>query len=235
MSTYEVPAEIPRTRRFRIFFAVAVLFLLILLGISFSDPGWMADTERKLLGYAGGALVLVTVFAALFGSGKLGNWKLKRGYKVELAGKKIILHRSSHADVEIPLSEIKSVQEYPSWMFVTGGEPARRMAIPREIVGYEELRSELARFRGIERRKIPIQILAVLPGLIALVLISFLFRSHNLYLKIAAFFALFAWGVRGFLILRKQFRHNAVAWFVLPVIVLGWVALAWVLLVNLRH
>ncbi len=49
-------------------------------------------------------------------------------------------------DVQIALQQIQSLYEQSGYLVVTGGDPARRIAVPRKVEDFELLRTELLRY-----------------------------------------------------------------------------------------
>lgn len=236
MSLYELPARNPLAKPFRILGGASIFLLLCLLGISLWDPPWLTDPARHILGYVGVAILISMIIVSFVVSGKIGIWKWKRSFQVELENDRIVLMRADHPDVEIPINEIHSIEEIAGWLFIRGGQPQRSMAIPRELRDYEGLRQELANRHEIVRgrhKMSPMFFLqaAVSPliGLAALYL-SFTARDHSV--RLASEVVLLLWFTWGFFALVKLGRAKKKGFLVLSLYLLAWTALAWVFLKN---
>ena len=55
----------------------------------------------------------------------------------------LIRRRPGYSDVSIALSQIKSLHEQSGCLVVTGGEPARRIAVPKNVENFELLQAKL--------------------------------------------------------------------------------------------
>ncbi len=55
----------------------------------------------------------------------------------------LIRRRPGYSDVSIALSQIKSLHEQSGCLVVTGGDPARRIAVPKNVGNFELLQAEL--------------------------------------------------------------------------------------------
>jgi hypothetical protein len=62
-----------------------------------------------------------------------------------LSDKEIIRKRDGWPDDRIAFAEIDSVYDRPGWLVVESAEPRRKIPIPCEVSGFEELRAELAK------------------------------------------------------------------------------------------
>jgi len=238
MALYELPAQNPLTRPFRIFSAAAICLILCLLGISLWDPFNLTDPVRQKLGYAAGAIVAIEVIVAYVVSGKFGMWRWKRGFQVELSSGKIALRRPEHTDVEISLTEIQSIREIAGWLLIRGGTPLRGMAIPREIQDYEVLRQELASRHEIVRSRAmawTFFLPAIVSTLIGISALYLSFSSHNRTVQIASGCILILWFAWGFFVLSKVFRTKKKGVWVLPLYLVTWLYLAWILLKDHIH
>jgi hypothetical protein len=61
MTLYEMPAQSPYRRPFRIFAGVAITLLLAILCIAVWTPTGLSDVIRKILGWITGAIVVASV------------------------------------------------------------------------------------------------------------------------------------------------------------------------------
>jgi hypothetical protein len=180
MPVYEMPARSPYQRPFRIFAGIAVGLLLVILWISIWTPVSLSDDARKLIGWGAGAIVVVAVVVAYRLGFKEGLWKLKAGCRVELADGKIIQRRPGVSVVEIPIDQIESLrQSRGGWLFVQSSNPERQIAVPSEIVGFENLKRELAANRIVVPLTVKLSPWLFLPSAPFVVACFFLLTSHN--------------------------------------------------------
>ena len=140
MTLYEMRAQSPYQRSFRIFACGAISLLLIILYISVWTPAGLSDQTRKIFGWGAGALVMASVVIACRLSFKEGLWKLNTGCRVELSEGKIIQKRPGVPIVEIPLDQIASLHQSRGWLIVRSSDPDKQIAVPSEIVGFETLK-----------------------------------------------------------------------------------------------
>jgi hypothetical protein len=78
-----------------------------------------------------------------------GTDKLRRGVAFEMNEKELVRKSTGWPDVRIVLSEICALQEGQAGLLVASDNPRRRIAIPKAVDGYEELRTELAKHCSI--------------------------------------------------------------------------------------
>ena len=239
MSTYELPSRNPLARPFRVFAAIAIFFLVALLVLSYWNPDWLADPLRKQLGYGAIAITCAAMLIGVLVSGKNGIWKWKRTFRVELTTDKIITKRVDHADVEIPLNEIQSIQEVGDWLVIRGGTPLRGMAIPREICDSQDLRGALERHHGITTSKVsrvalPL-IATVMCGAAGITALYFSLASQNHEVQAVSGAILSVWFVWGLFVLIRIFRRRRNGVWVLSTYVASWLALAWFRLKGYLH
>jgi len=65
-------------------------------------------------------------------------------------------------DVKINYFEISDLRESNSWLVVEGREPQKRIAIPKEVMGFEEIRAELSMYHHLsDRAKISLKRIAL--------------------------------------------------------------------------
>lgn len=182
MTLYLVPARSPYQRAFRSMAASAILLLLIALVLSIWTPVNMTDRTLRILGWLTGALVLGAALAAYWLGIRESLWKANRNYCLESRDGKLIQHRHGSPMVEIPIDQIDAVQSrhWPlmgRWLFIKGEEPERRIAVPPDVLGIEDLRRELSASREILRLR-PNPRSFLIPALF-LVASCFLLLSHD--------------------------------------------------------
>jgi hypothetical protein len=109
MTLYQMPAESPYERPFRIFGWSSILALLGICLFSIYEPQGLSHFTNVALAWVAGAIVLTAVVLGTVLSTKEGLWKLNRTYQVELSDGKIIQTRAGSPSVEIPLNQIESL------------------------------------------------------------------------------------------------------------------------------
>jgi hypothetical protein len=182
-----MPSQSPYQRPFRIFAWVAIILLLIILCVSIWTPEGLSDQTRKVLAWIASAIVLSGVVAGYWFAFKLSLWKLKRGYRVEVSDGKVMQRRSGSPTVEIPLDQVASLElSRGGWLIVKGRGPKRRVAIPSEIVGFEDLKRELSGNRSVLPLKIKRSPWLFLPSASFVIACIFLFVAHSRAVVLAA-------------------------------------------------
>jgi hypothetical protein len=148
MTLYEMPPQRSHWNRFRVFAVVAIILLLVTLRFSSLTSTEWTDQTRKVVAWAAFAIVVASVAIAYWLAFKEASWRHKKRYRIELSEGKLIQRRPGKPVVEIPTNEITSIKQVRGgWLIVTGGEPARRIAVPLEITGIEDLKRELPQNR----------------------------------------------------------------------------------------
>jgi len=102
---------------------------------------WMVGLTVLLLA---GSVVGANVFAY-----ELGIDKLRRGLAFEMNEKELVRKSTDWPDARIVLSEICALQEGRAGLLVASDNPPGKIAIPKAVDGYEELRTELAKHCSI--------------------------------------------------------------------------------------
>jgi hypothetical protein len=229
MTLYEMPAKSPYQRPFRIFAAVAVILLLVTLCISIWTPSGLSDETRKMLAWIASAIVLAGVVAGYWLAFKLGFWRLKQGYRVELSDGNVIQSRSGSPTVEIPLDQIASIeQSRGGWLIVRGCDPERRIAIPSEIVGFDGLKRELSANRTVSPLKIKHSRWLFLPSASFVIACIFLFVAHSRAVVLAAGGAALLLEGLGIVSLRRALRSSRRANLITLIYVMTFLMLVWI-------
>lgn len=229
MTLYEMPAQSPYQRPFRIFAGVAIILLLGILCIAIWTPEGLGDEIRKILAWIAGAIVVATVVVGYRLGFKEGFWKLKQGYRVEMSDGKLIQRRPGAPIVEIPVDQIASLhQSRGGWLIVRGGEPERQLAVPSEIVGFESLKRELSANRTVSSLRVKFSPWLFLPSASFVLACVFLLTSHNPAVVMAAGCA--ALLLQGFSIysLRRLMQSNRKGSFIALTYILSFLILAWI-------
>ncbi|HVS75058.1 MAG TPA: hypothetical protein VHE23_06495 [Candidatus Acidoferrales bacterium] len=227
MTLYEVPAESPYKRPFRILAGATIFLLVAMLLIAVYDPPELSDGTRKALGWVSAAIVLASVLGAMWLSTRQGLWKLQRECQVELSDTKISQRRAGSPVVEIPLNQIQSLFEGHGWLVVGGGEPTRKLVIPLDITGIEELKRELTQHGTVLPLKIKLSPLSLLPPVLVFLAIFFLLTSHTRAVVIVAGGAVLL--VEGWTMysVRRFFRSKSKTTLLILTYILTFLALVW--------
>jgi hypothetical protein len=229
MTLYEMPAQSPYQRPFRIFAGGTIIVLLVILCIAIWTPAGLSDEMRRLLGWVAGAIVVAAVVVGNRLGFKEGLWKLKAGYRVEVSDGKIIQRRPGEPIVEIPVDQIASLrQSRGGWLIIKGGEPERQVAVPPELVGFESLKQELSANRTVSPLKVKFSPWLFLPSASFVLACFFLLTSHNRAVVAAAGGG--ALILQGFSIysLRRRMQSNPRANFIALTYILTFLILAWI-------
>jgi hypothetical protein len=229
MTLYEMPAQSPYQRPFRVSSWVAVILLLIILCISIWTPEGLSDEIRKMLAWVASAIVLAGVVLGYWLAFKVGLWKLKQSYRVEVSGGKLIQSRSGSPAVEIPLDQIASLERSRGgWLIIRGCEPERRIAVPSEIVGFEDLKRELPANRTVSPLKIKHSPRLFLPSAGLVIACVFLFVSHSLPVVLAAGGAALLLEGLAILSLRRVIRSSRNANLITLIYVVTFLMMLWI-------
>lgn len=99
-------------------------------------------------------LALVPVLLIAFGVGARRGFKILQDRWLSLQflfdPDFIVKRQLGFPDVEISRDEVREILEKPSGIFVLTGEKQRYIQIPKGVEGYDELKTELGRWRDIE-------------------------------------------------------------------------------------
>ena len=229
MTQYEMPSRSPYRGPFRVIAGISISLLLVILFIAVWPPAELGDGARRALVWLAAAIVVLGVVGGNWIGTKESFWKLKRTYRVEVTDGKLLQRRLEAPDVEIAVNEIASIrQSRGGWLIVRGGEPERQVAIPPEIVGFENLKQEIVGNHAIQPLKITTSVWIFLPPLSAVVAVFVFFASHSRVLVMAAGGALLLLQALGMLELRRNMRSNPKANIVTIVCFLAFLLTCWV-------
>ena len=224
-----MPAQSPYQRPFRIFAGVAIILLLVILCIAIWTPAGLSDETRKILAWVAGAIVVGAVVVGNRMAFKEGLWKLKEGYRVEVADGKIIQSRPGAPIVEIPVDQVASLhQSRGGWLIVRGGEPERQVAVPSEIVGFESLKRELSASRTVSRLGVEFSPWLFLPSASFILACFFLLTSHHRAIVTAAGGAALLLQVFSIYSLRGLMQSNRRGNIIALTYILSFLILAWI-------
>jgi hypothetical protein len=229
MTLYEMPAESPYQRPFRIFAVVAIILLLGIFCIATWTPVGLSDETRKVIGWVAGVIVVAAVVIGTRLGVKEALWKVKQGYRVEVADGKIIQRRLGSPIVEVPLDHITSLHESRGgWLFIRGGDPARQVTVPLEVIGFENLKQEISANQVVSQLRIKLSPSLFLPSALLVLACFFLFTSHSrMVVMTAGGTALLLQGFATYS-LRRLWRANPKASLLMLAYILTFVVLAWI-------
>jgi len=115
---------------------IVLVFVLRFLGLLGAE-----SPARWLVAFA----LLGAILGFYIEAFRLGMQRAKRRMLFFLSDKEIIRKRDGWPDDKIAFSEIDGVYDGRGWLVVESAEPRRKIRIPHEVSGFEELRAELAR------------------------------------------------------------------------------------------
>jgi hypothetical protein len=129
---------------------VALLFAIAVALFVFHISGYMDDSPNL-----GGVFVLTILVAAILAvilAPREGLRRAERKMVFSLDDSRIVRKRPGFPDVKIAFSEIDILSEDLRWLVVISAEPRKKIAIPKNICGYDLVRTELAKHHPLSRR-----------------------------------------------------------------------------------
>jgi len=230
MPLYEMPARDPyHQKSFRLLAVAAIVLLLSILYVAIWTPPSLGDEARKLLAWVVGSVVILAIVAAEWLSIKRGVWKSKQGLRIEISGGKLTQTRSGKLVTEIPLNQIKSLQQSRRWLMVRSGHSEGGIAIPTDIGGFEELKREISAGRTIQPLRTGLSACFILVAISFIVACCFLFTSKNPAVLItAASAALLIQSLGSYSLVRRMCPNRKAAAFVVASYVLELLVVAWI-------
>jgi len=141
-----------REARFRMLSWGSVLLLLAVatLLLVLRASGYIGDSSGL------GSLFVLTILSAAIIAIILapheGLHRAERKMVFALDEKRIVRKRQGYPDVEIAFSEVETLREELRWLVITSTEPRRKIAVPRNVSGYELIRTELAKYHPLSDR-----------------------------------------------------------------------------------
>lgn len=229
MPLYEMPAHSPYQKSFRPLAASVIVLLLIVLYISIWTPLSMGDEARKWLAWAAGALVIVAILASYWLSLKRGLWKSKQGLRIEISEGKLTQTRSGNLVAEIPLNQIASLHQGRGWLIVRGAHTDGEIAVPTNIVGFDELKREISAGHAIQPLRTRLPANFILGGICFIAACVFLFTSRNLVVLVAvACTALLIQGIATYSLVRRISANRGVTALLVASYLFEFLAVAWI-------
>jgi hypothetical protein len=141
-----------RLARFRMLSWGTVLLLATIaaLLLVLRSSGYIADNSGL------GSLFMISIIGAaiiaLILAPREGLHRAERTMIFVLDDKRIVRKRRGYPDVEVAFSEIEILREELRWLVVTSAEPRRKIAIPKNVGGYELIRAELTKYHPLSAR-----------------------------------------------------------------------------------
>jgi hypothetical protein len=141
-----------REAKFRMLSWGTVLLLVIVATFLFGlhVSGHISDSSSL------GSLFVVTIVSAailaLILAPREGLHRAERKMVFALDDKRIVRKRQGYPDVEIAFSEVETLREELRWLVVTANEARRKIAVPRNVSGYELIRTVLAKHHPLSAR-----------------------------------------------------------------------------------
>jgi hypothetical protein len=187
MTVHEMPSQSPYQKLFRIFASLVIALFSGILYVSIWTPVVMTDQTRTVLGWAAGGLLVAAVLIGMRLGLKQSVWNLRRGYRVELSAGKIIQSWPGTPKVELLTDHIASIQQgRGGTLVIRGGEPRTVIAVPSEIVGFENLKAQLLADRTLPSLKVKLSPWLFLPSPSYTAALLIFFLAHGRRVVIAA-------------------------------------------------
>jgi hypothetical protein len=121
-----------------------VVFMLFGFALAFYGARIVSPQFRKPIAFTYIAATMgVLTFVLIYGM-RAGFEQAKFGRSFALTDADLTQKRTGWPDIRIELSQINALHETPSWLIVRANDPQKKIAIPREVEGYYDLRAALA-------------------------------------------------------------------------------------------
>lgn len=102
--------------------------------------------------------ILSAAIIAIILAPREGLRRAERKMVFALDDKRIVRKRPGYPDVEIAFSEVETLREELRWLVITSTEPRRKIAVPKNVGGYEVICAELAKHHPLSARaKFPLK------------------------------------------------------------------------------
>jgi hypothetical protein len=129
------------TTRLVLWGAVPALVVIAVLGVLAALHG--NDSLNEVAVVLAVATVIFVVGAAHYFGVRMGMDRVRRDSHFLLTDRELVRKRHGWPDVQIRLSEMRALCERPAFLIVEGATPSSRIAVPKEVEGFELLRAEL--------------------------------------------------------------------------------------------
>jgi hypothetical protein len=199
-----------------------------LLLLSHYEPEGISDSTGHAIGWAAIVILVVSLIVALALAAKEGTWKLWKTLQIELSDDKIIRKLEGSPTIEIPLTQIGPLYEYPGGLIIRSDEPTREIVVPREVNDFEALKSELTAYCTLSPLKVRVspRSFLSLALLIGTYLVFFVSRAR-VVVTVAGVAALVLHGI-GIYSLNRILRERPMPRLLTASLFLSWLVLAWV-------
>lgn len=124
------------------------------------------------------AIVIFIVGAAYYFGMRVGVQKARRESRFLLTDTELIRKREGWPDRRIGLSEIRALYDGPSLLIVEGAAASSRIAVPKQIEGFDTLQSQLKKHATIVTTTSP-SLLNWIQPLVTVVSWAFFLWSHD--------------------------------------------------------
>lgn len=227
MTRHSIPPSSPHQKTFRVFLYGSIALMLVALALSHNVPIELSDSISHPLGWTMVALLCISVAGASILAAKQGSWKLKQSTQFDFSAEKITRLREGWPPIEIPLTQIKRLQEYRGGLLVAGDEPLRGFTVPREINEFEEVKRKLASYGEITPSQLQISYRAFLLVFVMLIAYAFLFFSKTPVVVLSAGIVVLLLQGSAFFSLRPLWARTSQPRLMLFVYLFSWLILAW--------
>ncbi len=235
MKLYQVPDVSPYQGKVRVLYCLAIIIMSVVCFISLSSWFDLTGRTQNMIGEVGAATVLVGVAGAITLATKDNSWiKLKRGLQYEISEEKIVQKRDGKTTAEIPFRDISSVAYLMGWLIVRGDAPSQKIAIPKETLGFEEIRRDLSSRLQIVSAPPSTTLQSFLP--MAVMLTAFatlvLVQDTRIILASGSVFLLFlAWGIYSTMTLWRRAKRPKL---VLTTYLITMLIAVWIIVVRAK-
>jgi hypothetical protein len=196
------------------------------------EPQGIGDSAGHAIGWTAMAVLCVLLIVATLLGAKESAWKLKKATQIEISDGKVVLTREGWPTVEIPLARIRRLCEYSGGLIVVDEEPMAQILIPGEVNDFEVLKNELTAYCALTPSRAKFFPRNFLPLVLMVATYLIFFTSHTRSLVILAGIAALVFQGVGIYSLTRILRRKPMPAFLMPVLALSWLLLAW--LVYLR-
>jgi hypothetical protein len=173
--------------------------------------------------WAVGLILVGTVGSAYFLAYRTGLQKVKLSLRFLLSDKDLVRRREGWPDVRIRRSELTRLYERSGWLVVESAEPRRRIAIPNDVEGFTNIRTELSKSSPIVKPP-RVSPLAIVPSIVSLLLWTLVLLSREIrVVEVAGSLAL---SLQGWYSLRltRLLHHSRKRFLFWAVLAFGWAA-----------
>ena len=141
-----------REARFRMLSWGTVLLLVAVATFLFvlRASGYVGDSSSLSSLFV--LTILSAAIIAIILAPREGLHRAERKMVFALDERKIARKRQGYPDVEIAFSEVETLREELRWLVIISTEARRKIAVPRNVSGYELIRTELAKHRPLSAR-----------------------------------------------------------------------------------